>query len=372
MKEQAEMKITDVKVQGYSIPMLEGRRATYGPTQEVTLVTIATDEGIEGYATARAQAGTSGRAFAEYFTGWVKRAIVGKDPMAREEIWQSLWQQVSRLNLPVFALSCTDVALWDIAGKALGQPVHRLLGPCRTKMRAYASSAHMHRPEEYVEDALALREAGYTAYKLHGPATAEGDIACCTAVRRAVGDGFTLMTDPVGHYSRREAAYVGEVMEDLDFYWYEEPLPDYDKEGYVELCRMLKIPVLAGEVTAGGLFDAADWVSRHAVDALRSDVYWKGGITGVMKAAHLCESFGINIEIHHAATPLMNWANLACECAIRNTEFFEVMVPLEAFDFGLEQYANIDGNGFAAVSDRPGLGAELDWEYINAHTTFRG
>ncbi|MCL5026553.1 MAG: mandelate racemase [Chloroflexi bacterium] len=365
------MKITDVKIQCFTVPMMPWRVATYGPTQEVTLITITTDEGIEGYATARAQAGTSGRVFGEYLTGWVKRAIVGKDPMAREEIWQALWLQVSRLNLPIFALSCTDVALWDIAGKALQTPVYQLLGHCRTKMRAYASSAHMHRPEEYVEDAVAMKAAGYTAYKLHGPATADGDVACCRAVRKAVGDDFVLMTDPVGHYNHREALWVGEVMEELGFYWYEEPLPDYDVGGYIELCRMLKIPVLAGEVTSGGLFDAADWVSRGAVDALRADVYWKGGITGVMKMARLCEAFGINIEIHHAATPLMNWANLACECAIANTDFFEVMVPLSAFDYGLQQYANIDKEGFVHVSDRPGTGADLDWDYINAHTTYK-
>jgi L-alanine-DL-glutamate epimerase-like enolase superfamily enzyme len=230
----------------------------------------------------------------------------------------------------------------------------------------------MHIPPEYIEDSLRSKEAGYTAYKLHGPATAAGDIACCAAVRQAVGDGFVLMTDPVGHYTHREAIYVGRAMEEMGFYWYEEPLPDYDVNGYIELCRALDIPVLAGEVTAGGLFDASGWVARGACDVLRADVYWKGGITGVMKAAHLCEAFGMNIEIHHAATPLMNWANLACECAIKNTEFFEVMIPLSAYDFGLQEYANIDGAGFVHASDKPGIGADLDWDYINAHTTFQG
>jgi L-alanine-DL-glutamate epimerase-like enolase superfamily enzyme len=366
------VKITDVRIQCYEKPMELSRIPAYGPSQEITLVTVATDEGVEGYATARAQAGTSGKVFGEYLAGWVKRAIVGQDPFAREAIWQAIWPQVSRQNLPVFVLSCADVALWDIAGKALNMPVYKLLGHCRSKIRAYASSTHFHRVEEYVEDALAMKAAGFTAYKLHPPGEPELDLACCRAVRQAVGDGFVLMSDPAGHYNQQEALRMGRELEALGFYWYEEPLPDYDVNGNIELCRSLDIPVLSGEVTMGGLFDAAGWVSRRATDVLRSDVYWKGGITAVMKTAHICEAFGINLEVHHAGSPLMNWANLACECAIKNTEFFEVMVPLAAFDAGLQQYANIDKDGFVHVSEKPGIGAELDWDYINAHTTFRG
>jgi L-alanine-DL-glutamate epimerase-like enolase superfamily enzyme len=366
------LKITDVKIQCYERAMEPARQKAYGPVQEVTLVTVATDEGIEGYATARAQAGTSGKVFGEYLTGWVKRAIVGKDPLAREAIWQALWPQVSRQNLPVFALSCADVALWDIAGKALGMPLHRLLGYCRTKLRAYASSTHFRTVEEYVEDALAMKAAGFTAYKLHPPGEPKLDLACCRAVRQAVGDDFILMSDPAGHYNPQEALRMGRELEALGFYWYEEPLPDYDVNGYIELCRALDIPVLAGEVTLGGLHDAADWLSRRAADVLRADVYWKGGVTGVMKTAHMCEGFGVNLEVHHAGTPLMNWANVACECAIKNTEFHEVMIPTEVFDVGLDVYAYIDGEGFVHANEEPGIGASLDWEYINAHTTYKG
>lgn len=366
------MKITDVKVQCYSKPMESMRASTFGSVQEITLVTVTTDEGIEGYATARSQAGTSGRVFGEYLTGFVKQVMVGKDPFNREAIWNTIWRQVSRSYVPIFVLSCVDVALWDIAGKALNTPLYKLLGNHRTRVPAYASSTHLHRPEEYAEDALRAKAAGYTGYKLHPPRKAALDIACCRAVREAVGDDFVLMTDPGCAYSHLEAMWAGRQLEELGYYWYEEPLSDYDVTGYVELCRALDIPVLAGEMTFGGLFDAADWVSRGAVDALRTDVYWKGGITGVMKTAHLCEGFGMNVELHHAATPLMNWANLACECAITNTSYFEVMTPTEASDFGLQEYPNPDDDGFVHVSDRPGIGAKLDWDYINAHTTFKG
>ena len=172
-----------------------------------------------------------------------------------------------------------------------------------------------------------IRARGYRAYKIHPTGRANEDIALCRAVREAAGPDFPLMLDPGGAYTRDEAMRVGRVVEALGFVWYEEPLRDYDFTGYAELSRALDIPVQVAEVVPGHANLSTEYILRGAGDHLRSDVYWKGGITGVIKTAHLAEAFNMPLEIHHGASPIMNWANLHVACAIPNCDWFEVLVP---------------------------------------------
>jgi L-alanine-DL-glutamate epimerase-like enolase superfamily enzyme len=300
-----------------------------------------------------------------------KRLVDGEDPLEREKIWQKMWKLGTRNRLSIFAMSCIDVALWDIAGKAANLPVYKLIGACRDKVPAYASSGVHHSVEDYVEEALRCKERGYKAYKLHPPGDPKKDVEARRSVRKAVGDEMALMLDPTGAYDHREAMWVGRRLEELNFYWYEEPIGDFDIQGYAELCRALDIPVLAGEVTPGSLYGAADLITREATDILRGDVYWKGGITGVMKMAHLAEAHGMKLELHHAASPIMNWANLHTLGAFKNGDYLEILVPEDNLDFGLHQYARIDGEGFVHLLQKPGLGTEMDWEFIRSRTVYQ-
>jgi L-alanine-DL-glutamate epimerase-like enolase superfamily enzyme len=370
--EVCSMKIVDVKVQSYSYPMpaLHGRR--FGAVQEATIVRIQTDDGLEGYGSARAQGGTSGRVIAEAVLATAKPRLLGEDPFQREKLWQRLWALDRASYMQIFVTGAIDVALWDLAGKALGAPVWQLLGGYREKLPAYASSAFMEREEQYVEEALACLARGYPAYKIHPFGDAERDIRLCRAVREAVGPEAVLMLDPVGAYDHHQAMRVGRELERLDFYWYEEPLIDYDLRGYAELCRDLDIPVVAGETMAGSIMSTAQYIDQRAGDILRADVYWRGGITGVMKTAHLCEAFGLKMELHHAATPIMDMANLHCACAIRNCDYFEVLVPETSYRYGLKHYADIDPQGYVHAPSGPGLGVDIDWDYIENNTTFAG
>ena len=365
------MKITDVKVQSFRQPVPESWIVHFGQTVDITLVTITTDEGIEGYSTGRAVGGAWGTVLAHEIVSVAKRLVVSEDPLDREKIWQKMWALGTRNRLSIFAMSCIDVALWDIAGKAANLPVYKLIGACRDKVPAYASSGVHHSVEDYVEEALRCKERGYKAYKLHPPGDPEKDVEACRVVRKAVGDEMALMLDPTGAYDHREAMWVGRRLEELNFYWYEEPIGDFDVQGYSELCRALDIPVLAGEVTPGSLHGAGELIIRGATDILRGDVYWKGGITGVMKMAHLAEAFGMKLELHHAASPIMNWANLHTLGAFKNGDYLEILVPEDNLDFGLHQYARIDGEGFVHLPQKPGLGVEIDWEFIRSRTVYQ-
>ena len=368
------MKIVDVKVQSYSYPAPPLRGTQFGTKEEATLVRVITDEGLEGYGVARAVGGSTGRVVADGVLHTAKSRVVGQDAFQRELIWQKLWALDRGSHLQIFATSVIDVALWDLAGKALGVPVWKLLGGYRDKLPAYASSARLATEQDYVTEALQCRARGYTAYKLHPFADPDKDVSVCRAVRQAVGPDMVLMLDASCEYDHEQALRVGREMEKLNFYWYEEPINAYDLRGYTELCRALEIPVVAAEMVPGSIRSTAQYIAQGAGDILRADVYWRGGITAVMKTAHLCEAYGIKTELHHGASPLMDVATLHCACAIKNCEYLELLVPEKKYEFGLKDYKHlqIDAQGYVHAPTGPGLGVEIDWDLIDNHTTFSG
>jgi L-alanine-DL-glutamate epimerase-like enolase superfamily enzyme len=191
----------------------------------------------------------------------------------------------------------------------------------------------------------------------------------CRAVRRAVGDGFTVMLDSTWAYQYPDALRVGKCVEDLGFHWYEDPLADDDLYNYVELKRHLSIPILATEYTPGGFTAFAPWLTARATDYLRGDVAVKGGITALVKAAHLAEGFHMNFEIHHGGNSLNNVANLHVTMAIRNCEFFEVLLPAAAQKYGLAEDIEVDREGLVHAMNEPGLGAKIDFDLIERKRT---
>ena len=274
-------------------------------------------------------------------------------------------------GLPFNAYGAVDVALWDIVGQASGQPLYKLLGGYRDSVRAYYTTGGIAEPDQQVEVALAAKRVGFTGYKLHPRGGYDRDLDSCKAVRKALGEGFTIMSDPVAAYNHQEAFRMGRELEKLNFHWYEEPLMDPDIEGYAELCRSLDIPIAGTEWAHGGLwgvYTTSQYIVRKAVDIVRSDVSWKGGITGLLKTFHLCEAFGLNCEVHTAMLSLMDVANLHVICAKKNCEFFEYAGPFEGIGFGLKQPISLDADGYVHPPEKPGLGVELDWDVLDNHT----
>jgi L-alanine-DL-glutamate epimerase-like enolase superfamily enzyme len=157
---------------------------------------------------------------------------------------------------------------------------------------------------------------------------------------------------------------VGQAIQELGYYWYEDPLADADIYNYVELRKKLHIPIMATEYPAGGLDSFTPWIRERATDFLRGDVAVKGGITTLMKAAHLAEAFHLNFELHHGGNSLNNLANLHVIMAIQNTEFFEVLLPAASQKFGLVQDIEVDAMGYVHAPTGPGLGAHIDFDLI--------
>jgi L-alanine-DL-glutamate epimerase-like enolase superfamily enzyme len=365
------MKITDLTVTLFAwgdIPATSYGRHTgrFSGSSDLGLLTLRTDEGLEGHAflgSAMRPASMDAQSLVRY----LKPLVLGQDPLERERLWQALWQR--NRSTTIRAIGAVDVALWDLGGKAANLPIHRLLGSYRASAPAYASSAVLPSKEAYAEEALRFKDDGWTAYKIHPPTDPATDIAVCEAVRRAVGDGYTVMLDSTWAYQYPEALRVGKAVEALGFHWYEDPLADDDLEGYVKLKQVLTIPILATEYTPGGFTAFAPWLVARATDYLRGDPAVKGGITPLVKSAHLAEAFHMNFEIHHGGNSLNNVANLHVIMAIRNCEFFEVLLPAGAQKYGLAEDIEVDGRGLVHAPTAPGLGAAIDFDLIRRTTT---
>lgn len=339
--------------------------STGGGSSDLGLLRIRTSDGVEGHAFL-GSGGNPASMDAAALIRWLKPMLMGQDPMQRERIWQSMRMQTRKMSYRL--VGAVDVALWDLAGKVANLPIHALVGTYRTSIPAYASSQLLPSAEAYAEQAQAFKQAGWQAYKIHPPQSLAADRAACEAVRRAVGDGFTLMLDASWSYAYEDALRLGRAIEALGFYWYEDPLRDEDIYGYVKLRQKLDIPILATETPAGGPDTYAIWITERATDFLRGDINTKGGITGMLKAARLAEAFNMNYEVHHSSNSLNNLANLHVAMAIQNTSYFEVLLPDSVQKYGMVRDLEPDADGLLHAPDWPGLGGEIDFDLIAART----
>ncbi len=361
------MKITDITVtlfawDGFPATQYGRHTGRFVGASDLGLVTIQTDQGLVGHSfIGSASRPASGDA--HHITRILKPMLIGEDPLDRERHFQRMWGRC-RMNNLLRPLGAVDVALWDLAGKAANMPLHKLMGSYRTSVPAYASSAVLPSPEAYAEEALSFRARGWGAYKIHPPTRWEMDIKVCEAVRRAVGDDYRLMLDSTWSYDYVAALRVGKAVERLGFYWYEDPLVEDDMSGYVKLKQQLGLPIMATEYAPGGHTAYAPWLIAQATDYLRGDVAVKGGLTACLKTAHLAECFHMNYEVHHGGNSLNNIANLHLIMAIRNCEYFEVLLPDGAQKYGLVQDIEVDAKGLVHAPAGPGLGAQIDFDLI--------
>ena len=340
---------------------------TFGGQSQLGLLTVRTRDGVEGHAFL-GSASRGAQMDGESLIHYLKPILMGQNPLDRERLYKQMYRRTRSTTLR--AIGAADIALWDIAGKTAGLPIARLIGQFRDRIPAYASSAVLGSPEAYAEQAVEFRDSGWAAYKIHPPTRPDEDIAVCRAVRAAVGDDYRLMLDSTWAYDYPAALKVGKVAEELGFYWYEDPLDEEDMLNYPKLRQQLSIPLMATEYSPGGLYSYAPWLVMQATDYLRGDVAVKAGITGILKGAHLAEAFKMNYEIHHGGNSLNNVANLHVAMAIPNTEFFEVLLPAGAQKYGLNPDIEIV-DGHVHAIERPGLGADIDFDLIRAKTVGR-
>ena len=372
------MKITGVDVVQFTYRSRQGRdkegHGHPGPEHDATqsITHVTTDEGAEGYSVGGSPT----------MLETARDLLVGEDPLYRERVWQRMrqFQRLLGARLHDRIMATIDLALWDLAGRAAELPVYKLLGAYRDSVPAYASTmcgdaipGGLDTPEHYADFAEACVEQGYRGFKLHtwmapyGP-DAKRDVAACIAVRERVGPDIDLMLDCNHDYSRMESLYIGRALEELGYHWFEEPMPEHSMSSYVWLTEQLDIPVVGPETAGGLFFTRAEWIVSHASDISRYDVAL-GGLTPLIKCVHLCEAHGVALEVHGGGH-----GNLHALGAMGIPgEYYERGLLHPHYDYEAAQpwfgsrIDGIDGSGNLQMPQAPGLGLDIDWEFVNAH-----
>ncbi len=383
------MKITSVDVTVFSyathrVADSAGHSHPGAETQaKMALLTLDTDQGAQGYAFAPPEV------IRPYIvSAYFRKVLLGQDPFDRERLWHDLvhWQRGSANQLTDRALAVAEQALWDLFGRQVNQPVYKLLGGFRDRIPAYASTmcgdeltGGLSTPEDYAQFAERLVARGYRAIKLHtwmppvsfAPSPVM-DVRACAAVREAVGPDIALMLDGYHWYSRSDALFIGRKLQKLGFTWFEEPMEEQSMASYAWLAQNLDIDVIGPESLSGKHHSRADWVKAGACDILRAGVAGVGGIGPCLKVAHLAESFGMDCEIHGNGAP-----NLAVVGAIRNCRWYErgLLHPFLDYEQPPAYLKSIvdpmDEQGWVHLPTLPGLGEDIDFGYIAAHTLSR-
>jgi L-alanine-DL-glutamate epimerase-like enolase superfamily enzyme len=260
-----------------------------------------------------------------------------------------------------------------------------MLGGYKTSLPAYASTYHgdenggLDSPEAFADFALQCKEIGYPAFKIHGWGNGpiRREMATVLETRKRVGEEMDLMIDPACEYDTwADALRVGRACDDARFFWLEDPYKDGGVSifAHKKLRSLIRTPLLQTEHIFG-LEQHVDFIVNGGTDFVRTGVYEDGGITGAMKVAHAAEGFGLDVEFHGGGL-----AHRHCLAAIRNTNYYELGLlnpkvtgtkpPIYPAEF-TDEIDNVDENGCVAVPQGPGLGVDLDWDYIKSHEVNR-
>ena len=323
---------------------------------------METDEGITGRI-----APTS---INKYQLDILKTHAIGESPFARERLFQMLHKGTRWVYQEPGWFGEFDNCLWDIAGIAAGLPVHALIGRVRQSLPVYLTAGDMDL-QGYLDHIEGGRSFGVNAYKLHSYKGGKADIPLLTEVRKAVGDNYALINDPVCSYDLREAIEVGRAMEELDYVWLEEPMHEQKMNQYQELCRTLTIPIMATERLMHDMDLTAQWLIQGATDRLRVRATY--GLTQALKLAHFAELHGTNVELNGPGG-LFGLVHSHAGCCIDNTDFYELLGPAtplrlraEGEEWGLLNAPLIE-DGHIAPPDGPGWGAMWDEERVRSLT----
>ena len=329
------------------------------------LLRVITADGVEGWCNG------IDRETAAVITTRFREHLIGRDALERERLWHDLLM-LERLTWPPKKLrGSIDTALWDIAGKHIGLPVWRLVGACRDQVPAYRTQSGTMGPEgleksHFIEFALMVKEQGYVGSKDHCYAGPKFMIELAGELRDAVGPDFHLMHDAVGYYDVKEAIRVGRALEEHDYTWFEEPVRDQDFLGCKQVREALQIPVVGGEYFPHHLHSYAQMFALGAVDAIKP-MLSMGGITEMLKLAHLAHAFGCEIHVS-AHDHLWGFAAVNVNGAIENGSLLEVHPPFEQHTNPAIRNPLAVVDGHVAMPEQPGVGVDLDWDVIEEIT----
>jgi len=335
--------------------------------RSATLVKLTTDDGLVGW-------GSPGYTETPRLENWVKPRLLGQDPFALE--------QHQRVFLNAGGCWGVEIALWDIIGKACGQPLYKLWGGFKDRVPGYASCVELRSGEQRAEDAAARLAEGWRAIKLRlHDWTLAADISQVEGVRRAMGDAFVILVDanqaqqpgtpqpeegPVWRYER--ALQTARELQRLGVFWLEEPLDRYDFDNLRKLCHEVDILIAGGENNIG-LHELRWLVEQEVYDVIQPEAMVAQTMSGLRKIASLAELHHKLVAPHHGGGGLGLAAHLHLACAIPNSTYFEMLheppgMSADDFQWYLQEPLRVDADGNIPAPTGPGLGVEPDPDKI--------
>ncbi|MDR2450407.1 MAG: mandelate racemase/muconate lactonizing enzyme family protein [Candidatus Accumulibacter sp.] len=367
------MKITEVRTHPLEAGLSRSFAYSRGQyaTRMAMVVEIETDAGLIGwgecYGPARINA-----AVVEHFRPF----LIGQDPFRTEWLWHEIYARYrdhGQKGVVIQGLSGVDIALWDLKGKILGQPIHRLMGgPLRTEVAAYATGLYRRdagKPEVYLaEEAAGYCEEGFSAVKLKVGFGIDEDARVTQAVRRAIGPDRGLMVDANHAYDTVAAIRLGRKIEPFDIGWFEEPVIPEDAAGHLAVKTALTIPVASGECEFTR-FGFRDLIAQRAVDIVQPDTCAAGGLSECKKIADMTAAYGLRYSPHVWGTGIAVAASLQLLAVLPSLTppSFHPIEPLLEFDrtehpFRMKILTQPieHARGKVAVPQGPGLGIEID------------
>jgi D-galactarolactone cycloisomerase len=376
-----ELRITDVKAFPTSFPIPEANRVALGigtaVKRDAVVVKITTSCGITGWG--EAHHGRAHTAVAKLIETTLRQLVLNLEADNVVGIWDRMYRfQLASHGMGAgacLAMSGIDMALWDIRGKALGLPLYKLLGGTRKAIPAYAGGVSLgyQPPGKLIEEAQKSLDQGYKAIKLRVGDSVKKDIERMRAVRKAFGDELVILTDANIGYELDNVRRVMPVMDELGIGWLEEPFPAHDHRSYREAKLCGRTPLAAGE-NHYTRFEFDRVIEDGAITILQPDLSKSGGITECLRIAAMGSAQKLPVHPHSSMTGLNHAASIHFLAAIDNGGYFEGDVS-KSNKFRDELVANpgaIDKDGNVWPLDRPGLGLEVDEEFLKKHPAIEG
>jgi len=367
-------RIAQVTAHPLRVALPTAQRTSQGDwaTIELVVVEVETDQGLVGFGECLGRRGAA--AHARFIENVLAPRIAGEDALDRRRLWNLMRGALTGRvgGMLVEAVAGVDIALWDIAGKAAGMPVAKLLGGVgRSAVPAYASSINWYDDATVEQEVAAALAAGFRQIKVKTGRSVPDSIARIRLVRRLAGDAVGLSVDANWAYDLDDAVRVGRALEECGYDWFEEPLRPEDRAGYRLLRDRLDVRLAAGESDFTAV-DALPMLQDRSIGLIQPDVARAGGITETWRIAELAQSFNI------AYAPHVGWSGAICvaaslqlAAAAENCLTFECMVYRNPLREALlvepvgDPATMVDGA--LPVPAGPGLGITVDRAALAAH-----
>jgi D-galactarolactone cycloisomerase len=344
--------------------------------RDAVVVRVTTRGGLVGWG--EAHHGRCPSAIADIVNTTLRQLVVGRDALDVVGAWERIYlRQLSSHGMGAaacMAMSGIDLALWDIRGKAVGWPLYRLLGGSRRAIPAYAGgiSLGFQPPEDLCGEVAALIAQGYRAVKLRVGDGVRRDSERVRAVRAAYPD-LRIMVDANTGYSLADARAVLPVLDECSVEWLEEPFPPHDHHHYIAAARLGRTPLAAGE-NHYTRYEILRVLEDGAITIIQPDLSKTGGITEALRIAAMASAYKHTVNPHTSATGINMAATVHFLSAIDCGGYYEGDVAREnLFRDQLTRPAiTVDAEGCVIAPDAPGLGVDIDEDWLRAHPVIEG